>query len=56
MSQPGALFPSDAPSVLASDEITAQRPLTVYSCNRLGRVANPPSFSFADWFRSARRR
>ena len=57
MSQPGASsFPSGAPSVHASDEITAQRPLIVYSCNRLGRVANPPSFSIADWFRSARRR
>lgn len=36
--------------------IAAQRPLVVYSCNRLGRVANPPGFSLADWFRSGRRR
>jgi hypothetical protein len=28
----------------------------VYTCNRLGRVANPPSFWFADWFRAARHR
>jgi hypothetical protein len=40
----------------SADDVTAQRPVNVYTCNRLGRVANPPSFSFADWFRSARRR
>jgi hypothetical protein len=40
----------------SADDVTAQRPIMVYTCNRLGRVANPPSFSFADWFRSARRR
>ncbi|MCV7152688.1 hypothetical protein [Mycolicibacterium pyrenivorans] len=34
----------------------AQLPLAVHSCNRLGRVANPPGFSFAEWFRSGRRR
>ena len=56
MSQMGASSPSSAPSVHAVDEITAQRPLTVCSCSRLGRVANPPSFSIADWFRYARRR
>jgi hypothetical protein len=56
MSQSGASFPSGAATVHASDEITAQRPLIVYSCSRLGRVANPPSFSITDWFRSARRR
>jgi hypothetical protein len=56
MSQMGASISSGASGVHTADEITAQRPLMVYSCNRLGRVANPPSFSFADWFRSARRR
>ena len=40
----------------SADDVTAQRPIAVYSCNRLGRVANPPSFSITDWFRSARRR
>jgi hypothetical protein len=39
----------------SADDVTAQRLINVYTCNRLGRVANPPSFSFADWFRSARR-
>jgi hypothetical protein len=40
----------------SADVVTAQLPVAVYNCNRLGRVANPPSFSIADWFRSARRR
>ena len=56
MSQIGASSTSAAPSVHAADEITAQRPLATYSCNRLGRVANPPKFSFLDWLRSACRR
>ena len=52
----------DAPSTTgasgagSADDVTAQRPVMVYTCNRLGRVANPPSFSFADWFRCACRR
>lgn len=55
MSQGGAAFSTDASNVHAADDVTAQRPVLVYSCNRLGRVANPPSFSFADWFRGVRR-
>jgi hypothetical protein len=51
MSTAGTSFPNGVSSLRASDEITAQTPLVVYSCSRLGRVANPPSFSFADWFR-----
>jgi hypothetical protein len=39
----------------SADDVTAQRPLMVYTCSRLGRVANPPSFSFADWLRARRR-
>jgi hypothetical protein len=39
----------------SADDVTAQRPLMVYTCSRLGRVANPPSFSFTDWFRARRR-
>ncbi|MGV0794145.1 hypothetical protein [Mycolicibacterium sp. XJ1819] len=56
MSQIGASLATDTTVGHADDEITAQSPISVYSCTRLGRVANPPSFSFADWFRSARRR
>jgi hypothetical protein len=51
MSQGGAAFSADASKTPAPDDVTAQRPVLVYSCSRLGRVANPPSFSFADWFR-----
>ena len=32
------------------------QPLAIRNCSRLGRVANPPGFSIADWFRSSRRR
>ena len=39
----------------SADDVTAQRPIMVYTCNRLGRVANPPSFWFAAWFRAFRR-
>ncbi|WP_155948626.1 hypothetical protein [Mycobacterium sp. URHB0044] len=30
--------------------------ITVYTCSRLGRTANPPSRGFGDWFRFGRRR
>ena len=56
MSQMGAPFATGVAGAHADDEVTAQGPVLVYSCSRLGRVANPPSFSFADLFRSARRR
>ena len=46
---------SGASDVCAAEDVTAQLPIAVYSCNRIGRVANPPSFSFADLFRSRRR-
>ena len=50
-----ASLASGASNVYAAEDVTAQLPITVYSCSRLGRVANPPNFSFADWFRSRRR-
>lgn len=56
MSQIGASLATDMTVGNADDDITAQAPVSVYSCNRLGRVANPPSFSFADLFRPGRRR
>jgi hypothetical protein len=56
MSSIDASLTAGASGTDSADDVTAQRPLMVYTCNRLGRVANPPSFSFADWFRSARRR
>lgn len=36
--------------------IAVQRPVTVHSCSRIGRVANPPGFSISEWFRSGRKR
>ncbi|MDT7763873.1 MAG: hypothetical protein QOC63_3293 [Mycobacterium sp.] len=56
MSTIDASFTSSASGASSADDVTAQLPIMVYTCNRLGRVANPPSFSFADWFRAARRR
>jgi hypothetical protein len=38
------------------DEVTAQEPLFVHSCNRLGRSANPPRFSLTDWLLPGLRR
>ncbi|MDG4667852.1 hypothetical protein [Mycobacterium sp. 236(2023)] len=34
----------------------AQQPVALHNCSRIGRVANPPGFSFSGWFRSSRRR
>ena len=56
MSQMSASLATGGIGARADDEVTAQGPAVVYSCSRLGRVANPPGFSFADLFRSARRR
>lgn len=56
MSTIDASLTAGASGTGSADDVTAQRPVLVYNCNRLGRVANPPSFPFAEWFRSARRR
>jgi hypothetical protein len=40
----------------ADDDVAAQSVVVVYDCSRLGRTANPPSFSFSDWFRLGRKR
>jgi hypothetical protein len=56
MSTIDASLTSGASCASSADDVTAQLPIMVYTCNRLGRVANPPSFWFADWFRAARRR
>lgn len=40
----------------ADDEVAGERTVVVYNCTRLGRTANPPRFSFSDWFRFGRRR
>ena len=56
MSTIDASLTAGASGASSADDVTAQRPVMVYNCNRLGRVANPPSFSFSDWLRSARHR
>jgi hypothetical protein len=37
-------------------EVAAQRPVAVQSCSRIGRIANPPGFSFSEWLRPRRKR
>ncbi|MEO3760315.1 hypothetical protein ABGB19_18775 [Mycobacterium sp. B14F4] len=56
MSQSCEPFATDALEEVAYDEVTTHNLVAVYSCGRIGRVANPPTFSLADWFRTARRR
>jgi hypothetical protein len=56
MSTIDASLTAGASGAASADDVTGQLPVMVYTCNRLGRVANPPSFSFTDLFRSARRR
>jgi hypothetical protein len=56
MSTKDASLTAGASGAGSADNVTAQRPIMVYTCNRVGRVANPPSFSFAEWFRAACRR
>ncbi len=56
MPQIGASFAAGAAGPGADDGVTAQGPVAVYNCSRLGRVANPPGSWFTTWFRSARRR
>jgi hypothetical protein len=51
-----ASLTSGASAAASTDDVTGQLPVMVYTCSRLGRVANPPSFWFVDLFRSARRR
>ena len=56
MAQIGASFAAGAATAHADDEVTAQGPVAVYNCSRIGRVANPPRPWFADLFRPGRRR
>lgn len=55
MSSSGELTPSGGDGDDTAAGVAAQLALTEYSCNRLGRVANPPGFSITDWFRPGRR-
>ena len=58
MSTIDASLTAGASGAGSAADVTAQRPVMVYTCGRLGRVANPPRFSFASfasWFRIRRR-
>lgn len=44
------------PLTQAAEDPNAHSVVVVYNCSRLGRTANPPRFSIADWFRFGRRR
>lgn len=45
-----------APSDVAAQVTDVHETPVVHNCSRLGRSANPPGFSFADWLRDRRRR
>ncbi|MFV8050629.1 hypothetical protein [Mycobacterium sp. 48b] len=45
----------DPTAISTSAFVAANQPVMVYSCSRLGRVANPPSFSLTDWLLFRRR-
>ncbi|MBU9765902.1 hypothetical protein FR943_18910 [Mycobacterium sp. TNTM28] len=45
----------DPTAASTSAFVAADQPVMVHSCSRLGRVANPPSFSLADWLLLRRR-
>jgi hypothetical protein len=45
-----------SPTLAHDGESASQHVVSVHSCSRLGRRANPPSRSLADWFWSRRRR
>lgn len=47
---------TDLTALTASPSVAVSKPLTVYSCRRLGLTANPPSFSLTHWLLPGRRR
>jgi hypothetical protein len=54
-----AMPSSDSPTRPAVNGVAMQVPDThepafIRSCNRLGRIANPPGFSLSDWLRERR--
>ncbi len=49
-------FGADHADTSPQSYVAMQRPIMVCSCSRLGRTANPPSFSLPDWLLPGRRR
>lgn len=56
MSSPGDLVGASADGEDSARGVAGKRLVAVHNCTRIGRVANPPGFSFSDWFRAGRRR
>jgi len=55
MSPVGGSFGRGASGAASAEGVTPQIPVSVYTCSRIGRVANPPGFSLSDWLRARRR-
>jgi hypothetical protein len=56
MSTAGAAHSTAASPIEVDDDAGAEVVVTVHSCARIGRRANPPGFSFLGWFRFGLRR
>lgn len=56
MSTAGAAAPTVALPIVVDADDSEQRVVVVYNCTRLGLTANPPGFSFKNFFRFGRRR
>ena len=56
MTMTSASLTETLPILEIEDAPAPPRVVTVYTCSRLGRTANPPSRFFSDWFRFGRRR
>jgi len=56
MLSPGDPVPTGADGDDSAREVAAQRPVALRNCTRIGRVANPPGFSFSEWLRPGRKR
>ena len=56
MLSPGEPVTSGTDGEDSAGAVAVQQPVAVHTCSRIGRVANPPGFSFSDWFRSSRKR
>ncbi len=48
--------PHPAANGVAVQVADLTEPTAIRNCSRLGRSANPPGFSFADWLRDRRSR
>lgn len=56
MLSPGDPVSTGADAEDSALDVATHRLVAVQSCSRIGRVANPPGFSFSEWFRSSLKR